>query len=979
MESTDRESLYELIQRKRRLCKFSLRDGKKTWRTGKFEVFEDADGAHLSYVSGNNFIVADDIAAHDTSICAVSIVSEDASRIVSLSRDRIAKFWQHETCIRQIQCQQLVSKVSISPEGRRFACVDERSVHVLHDGRWLFTLEGHIGAVNGAVFSPDGNRIATWSEDGTIRLWDTLSGHCIDTIDAPTRKMVPRGWAESPDKVLTFSQAFGDKHSNVYCVAFTGDSSKLVLGCADGTVYLYQGSKCLASFTGHTHHVRCISCSADSRYIVSGSNDETVKVWDTETGKLVDSLNGKSSFVHAVAVSADGSVIVSRTADGSIKVWRGARCVATLNSGDFGETLALSKDGETVVAGTLRGGLRIWKLSRTLIFTLPCYESSIVSIAFQLDGEVVYVVALHRDGAVRTIRNEQCVSVLQLSGATLVVFLAPDILALSNEDGRQCMIVENGSKIWQGNARDITFEGSTIFLMRSVGLRQNVVACCGPSSSQVLSFQKRVGFELQDQASQVHPVISHFGVSVSPLTSEQPVMVCPSVRDSSVTAISSTVDVEAQHEYNPSEDEESEALELSFGVDDVGCQTTKVPNSLTPYVMTLERQLDAAIVSMEWALMQKDPVILHDAVCAWLKQLRSHNFVAFQETQLDERFGVVNSELRVCISIDMIDVQSTCIFAGHCLSRQCTLPGGHVAALRQPLMHREVSANGLYERFSEHDMRTSVMDLVAEFEALSAIHSANVIRVIGFALCSRKETIVGTLTQFCAHGTLSHYIRQVPVTERLLFRIAFQAALALEAVHAAGFRHRDVHASAFFVCVVPVVGPVLKLGNLSMAEKYTRPASQMHVDDVCLARSYKPAFRFASPEYMASQRSREQFQLSISQDLWGYGHVLFECFVKKVPYEDETDELNISEFIREGKTPEWPCNEANQVPDWLLQMVADCWTTCPDVRASLFPSGFGTVIDRLRSAHPEWTQQLLQDLVQFDREEKRNIFTTACF
>ncbi len=64
-----------------------------------------------------------------------------------------------------------------------------------------------------------------------------------------------------------------------------------------------------------------MALSADGRFIVSGSGDNTVKVWGRETGRLLRSLEGHTAWVKAVALSADGRLVVSGSWDKTVKVW----------------------------------------------------------------------------------------------------------------------------------------------------------------------------------------------------------------------------------------------------------------------------------------------------------------------------------------------------------------------------------------------------------------------------------------------------------------------------------------------------------------------------------------------------------------------------------------------------------------------------------------------------------------------------------
>ena len=72
---------------------------------------------------------------------------------------------------------------------------------------------------------------------------------------------------------------------------------------------------------GHSKSVKSIAISSDSKYIVSGSYDKTIKIWNLESGQEIKTLKGHSESVNSVAISSDNKYIVSGSADNSIKIW----------------------------------------------------------------------------------------------------------------------------------------------------------------------------------------------------------------------------------------------------------------------------------------------------------------------------------------------------------------------------------------------------------------------------------------------------------------------------------------------------------------------------------------------------------------------------------------------------------------------------------------------------------------------------------
>ena len=116
---------------------------------------------------------------------------------------------------------------------------------------------------------------------------------------------------------------------------------------------------------GHTNTVNSVTFSPDGKWIVSGSSDKTIRVWDAMTHDAVgDPLEGHSSLVTSVAFSPDGTRIVSGSYDKTIRVWDAATHAAV---GDPLEghthwvlSVAFSPDGMRIVSGSCDNSVRVW-------------------------------------------------------------------------------------------------------------------------------------------------------------------------------------------------------------------------------------------------------------------------------------------------------------------------------------------------------------------------------------------------------------------------------------------------------------------------------------------------------------------------------------------------------------------------------------------------------------------------------------------
>ena len=114
---------------------------------------------------------------------------------------------------------------------------------------------------------------------------------------------------------------------------------------------------------GHTYKINSLSFSPDGKYIISGSWDETLKLWDASSGDEVRTFKGYEYRVNAVAYSPDGEFVASGTSDNTFKLWRIAtgEIIRVYNAHkDNVLALAFSPDGAYIVSGSADNTLRLW-------------------------------------------------------------------------------------------------------------------------------------------------------------------------------------------------------------------------------------------------------------------------------------------------------------------------------------------------------------------------------------------------------------------------------------------------------------------------------------------------------------------------------------------------------------------------------------------------------------------------------------------
>src|SRR6266576_2673764 len=189
---------------------------------------------------------------------------------------------------------------------------------------------------------------------------------------------------------------FGGHADAVSSVAFSQDSKRIVSGSHDQTIRIWDaetGEVVVGPLKGHTEGVSSVAFSQDSRRIVSGSWDQTIRVWDAQTGKVVvGPLKGHTDAVSSVAFSQDSKRIVSGSHDQTIRIWdaeTGEVVVGPLKGHTEGvSSVAFSQDSRRIVSGSLDQTIRVWDTETgKVIVALKGHTAGVSSVSFSHDGK----------------------------------------------------------------------------------------------------------------------------------------------------------------------------------------------------------------------------------------------------------------------------------------------------------------------------------------------------------------------------------------------------------------------------------------------------------------------------------------------------------------------------------------------------------------------------------------------------------------
>jgi WD40 repeat protein/serine/threonine protein kinase len=177
-------------------------------------------------------------------------------------------------------------------------------------GRGLGTLGTHKLTVRALAFSRDGSHLASASVDGEVKLWDATRLE-EQHLDGKAEPLVPPFKARFPGVCLNLS--------------FSPDGRFLATGGEEYTVRIFDvetGREARPPLRGHKEDIYAVAFSPDGRWLASAGEDSTVRIWDCRAGyALVRTFRGHTGLVNSLAFSPDSRQLFSGSNDYTVKVW----------------------------------------------------------------------------------------------------------------------------------------------------------------------------------------------------------------------------------------------------------------------------------------------------------------------------------------------------------------------------------------------------------------------------------------------------------------------------------------------------------------------------------------------------------------------------------------------------------------------------------------------------------------------------------
>lgn len=236
-----------------------------------------------------------DLTGHTFKVQSVAF-SRTGHLIASASSDQTVRIWHAKTgaCVDVYRHPCAVSAVAFSPDGKTLASgttfVGSVRLWSIKTSLCIGEFQGHVGCIYSVVFSPNGKTLASASSDFTVRHWSVNSGQCLAVLSGHT------DW--------------------VWVVTFSADGKHLASASQDHTVRVWhvETGKCESVFR---HDSWAIGMALASSGIIFNSDHK----WQHWNDDMWRRLQSHATAIFAVAMSSNGNMLASGSADNTLRLW----------------------------------------------------------------------------------------------------------------------------------------------------------------------------------------------------------------------------------------------------------------------------------------------------------------------------------------------------------------------------------------------------------------------------------------------------------------------------------------------------------------------------------------------------------------------------------------------------------------------------------------------------------------------------------
>lgn len=283
-------------------------------------------------------------------------------------------------------------------------------------------LKGSARYAKSVVFSSDGSQVLVGYGNGVAQVWDVASGQALSTV-RPSTGTDGKRRAKPSVPVL----------APLRSVAFSPDGGKVAIASLDGTVQVWDiaGRALQRKLPVHTRMASAVAFSLDGSRVVTSSNG-MAQVWEVVSGQVVAELKGRADQITSVAFSPDSSKVVLGADRGVAQIWE-------VTSGQVGElrghthgyrvtSVAFSPDGSRVLTGSDDGSICVWEVASKKVLRKLCgHARQVTSVGFSSDGSKIVTTSVDRTARVWEVENGSAQATVGSDGDEVIsVVFSPD-------------------------------------------------------------------------------------------------------------------------------------------------------------------------------------------------------------------------------------------------------------------------------------------------------------------------------------------------------------------------------------------------------------------------------------------------------------------------------------------------------------------------------------------------------------------------
>ena len=235
-------------------------------------------------------------------------------------------------------------------------------------------------------------------------------------------------FAQQPKLMLPIGHTSGIKSA-----IFSPDGKKIVTISMENTIKMWDvvSGKIIANLIGHTSSVNSVQFSLNGKKIVTASADHTVKIWDAASGNHILDLSGHTNEVISASYSPGGKTIITTSKDSTAKLWEassGKYVIDLMGHNGYIMSVQFSPDGKRIITASGDKTAKIWDaISGKHSVDLVGHSGNIISVQFSPDGKKIITASTDNTATIwDAVSGKQIVDLIGHSADINSIQFSPD-------------------------------------------------------------------------------------------------------------------------------------------------------------------------------------------------------------------------------------------------------------------------------------------------------------------------------------------------------------------------------------------------------------------------------------------------------------------------------------------------------------------------------------------------------------------------